>query len=254
MSYFPGNDWDIEVRKGNVPKHSVVSIIGHAETVGTQKITITPELSTGDIDQSDLTTTAATVDVASTSANDVDTTGTGLRTLLLMGLSGAGVPQSETIALNGQTEVTSVNTYSAVLGFRGLTAGTTNSNEGVIWVGNGVFTAGLPATKYFSGDIEFNKGHTAYYVVPAATTFLGTKFIANLSSTNKDVEFFIETSVDGIFWVTEVAFGMTSGATMESIIRAMPPFAAGTHIRIRAESTTATTDITVILDGYLLAD
>jgi hypothetical protein len=252
MSYIPERDWDFEVRKGNVLKHEVVAIIGHSESIGTTKVTIQPDPSV-EITQSDIDATPATVQVASTSANDVDTTGTGAWSVLVIGLDASGVEQSETVLLNGQTAVATVNTYSAITGLRVLTAGTTGSNEGNIWVGNGTFTAGVPATPYSVADIAYNKGLCAYYVVPATKTFYGTQFIANMSSSAKDVEFFIETSADGAFWVTEAVFGFSTGATIVSPIHAMPGMPPGTHIRIRAEANTATTDITALMDGYLVA-
>lgn len=255
MSYFPGSDYNIQVRLGNVPGFAAVAIQGHNEDLTTNKITLAPGLTTEILTQSDLDTTAATVQVASTSANDVNTTGTGLRTLAIIGLDAAGAAQTETVTtLNGQTAVATTATFSAVYGIRGLTAGTTGSNEGVIWVGNGTFAAGVPPTPYISTDIGFNKSLTGYYVVPAAKTFYGIQFIASLAAANKDVELFIETSADGVFWVTEAVFGVVQGDNIYGPILAMTGLVAGTHIRIQAEASAAGSDITVILDGYLVDD
>ena len=254
MSYFPGTDFNVAVRKGDVAGYASEAIFAHNEVVGTTKVTVSPTLTSVNISQSDLDTTPATVQVASTSANDVDTTGTGARTVRLAGLNASGAAQSETIALNGQTAVTSTNTYSAVFELAVLTAGSTGSNEGVLWCGNGTFTAGDPATKYLSSDIGTNKTHTGYYVVPAGKTFIGTHLIANVSSTTKDVEFYIETSLDGVLWITGGIFGVTDGGTIDTPILSQPNFAAGTHIRLQAKASGATTDVTVVLDGYLIDD
>lgn len=245
---------NLDVLMGIVDGHTMVSINGHDSSIGTTRVTVAPSLASGNIDQSSLATTAATVDVASTDANDTSA-GTGLQTLLLEGLDADGVAASETITLSGQTEVTSSNTYSAVTGWRGLTAGSGAKNAGVIWVGAGTFTSGVPATKFFAGDAGFNKGLTAYYVVPTGKVLYLRSFAATIASSTKDVEFFIECSTDGVFWITEDAFGIESGAVFPSApIRALPGLTAGMHVRVEAESSGASTIVSAILDCELVDD
>ena len=139
MSYIGTKDYNLEVLRGNVAGHSMVSINCEIETLTTTRITISPNLTTELIDQSGLHATSATVDVASDDANDTSA-GTGLRTLTLIGLDDSGVAQTETITTSGQTEVTSANTYSAIHGWRGLTYGSGNTSAGNIYIGNGTFT------------------------------------------------------------------------------------------------------------------
>jgi hypothetical protein len=255
MSYSPFSDYNIEVRLGNIAGRSMVDISGHNEDLGTTRTTVAPTLDTLDIDQSDLTTTPATVDVASTeNVEDVDTTGTGLRSLTLFGLDASGIAQSETILMNGNTEVLSGLTYSAVLGWEALTWGATGFNEGVIWVGNGTFTTGVPATKYFSGDIGHNNGLSAYYVVPAAKTLLLQQIVVNATTAAAAVEIFIETSSDGAIWFTRPPLGFDAGGVITSPIIGMAGLVAGTHVRIQGVASAAATDTTAILSGMLIDD
>ena len=254
MSYFPGKDFNLAVRLGQVAGISAKSVFGHNEIVGTTKVTVSPTFTTGSISQSDLAATPATVDVASTSANDTHTTGTGARTVELKGLDASGNLQTETISITGQTEVTSANTYSAVHSLTTLTAGSSAGNEGVLWCGNGTFTAGVPATPYLSADIGTNMSHTGYYVVPTGKTLIGTHMILNVSSTTKDVEFYLETSTDGVLWITGEIFGITDGATAAFPLLSWPDAVAGTHIRLQCRSSAVTTDVTMELDGYLVDD
>lgn len=255
MSYFPSRDYNVEVRAGNVPGHAMVSIVGHDGAISTTRVTVSPNLITNNIDQSAITTTPATVGVASTDNTADAVAGTGLLTLLLIGLDSSGNAQTETITMTGQTAAISANTYSAITGWRALTTGTGNANAGTIWVGTGTFTAGVPAVRLFAGDIGFNKGMTAYYVVPLAKTLYLTAFTATIASSTKDVEFFVETSADGAQWITENAFGLESGAVFPAAkIRASPGLVAGTHVRIEALSSAASTDVTAILAGELIDD
>lgn len=243
-------DFNLEVLRGNVVGHSMVSILGHNDALDSTKTTIGPTLSTTNIDQSAL---SGTVDVASTDANDTSA-GTGLRTVLLIGLDTSGDAQTETITMNGQTEVTSVNTYSAVNGMRAVTTGSGNMNAGTLWAGNGTFTSGVPATKYFSMDPLFNKALTAYYVVPSGKTLFLRQLTLTVATTNKDVEFFIEQSSDGSVWLAEAVFGLETGNFQGNIL-AVPGLVAGTHIRIEGESSAAGgVECTAILGCQLVDD
>jgi len=254
MAYFPSNDYTLEVRRGNVPGHSMVGIRGHNEALGTTRVTVAPTLVSNDLDQSAIDTTPAVVSVASTDANDIDTTGTGLRSLTLYGLDASGAEQNETILMNGQTAVVSSNTYSAITGWEQLTTGSGNENAGTIWVGTGTFTAGVPAVRLFSGAIGHNNGLSAYYVVPAANKFYPQLIIGNVATASKDVEFFLEYSNDGSTWIVQGVFGLVSGATIVSELIALEAAIAGQHVRVRAESSAATSDVKVYVSGELVED
>ena len=136
-------DYNMEVLKGNVPGSTMVSILGHDEALTTTRTTVHPTATTLNIEQSGIHATPALVKVASTSGNDISA-GSGAITVLLIGLDASGNAQSETIALNGQAEVTSANTYCSISKLRVLTTGATNWNEGSLWVGTGTFTGGIP--------------------------------------------------------------------------------------------------------------
>jgi hypothetical protein len=247
----PERDFYLEVLKGTYSDHEMVSIIGHDSALTTTRTTIGPSITTANIDQSGLVTTPATVDVASTDAND-DKDLTGLRTVRLFGLDANGVEQNEIITLEGQAEQTSANTYSAVTGLRGLSWGSTGYNEGVLWAGNGTFTAGVPTTKYFAMGIQQNKGLTAYYVVPKQKTLYLRQLTLNVATASKDVEFFLETSTNGSNWITEAVFGMEPGEFQGEII-AVPGIVPGTHIRVEAVSSASATNVIAIV-GCILVD
>lgn len=244
-------DFLFDVRLGRVPGMSVISIKGHDESLTTTKITIHPTGTTKDLDQSTIDATPATVKVASTSASDTSA-GTGIRTAILYGLSSAGVRQSETITMNGMTEVTSSLTYSAVTGLKGATWGSNTKNVGTLWVGSGVFTAGVPATKFFAMEAGENKAFSAYYVVPAGYKLLPFHFISSVASTSKTVELYIEYSTNGVNWMTYYIFGDETGAQSPVHIYDGDDLLAGTHVRLSGISDASGTDISVTLDCLLV--
>ncbi len=251
MTYIGSFDYNLDVLRGLVSGHAMVEIIGHDDSLSTTRVTLAPTLVTADIDQSGIHAVAATVDVASTDAND-DVAGSGLLTLTLAGLDSSGNAQTETITLTGQTEVTSANTYTAIHGFRGLTAGSGKKNAGTIWIGNGTFTAGVPATKYDAGIIGHNKGSTAYYTVPTGKTLYLRQLIQTMVGSNKEAEVNIESSSDGIFWVTEIEFGIESGVDFVAPIISVPGIPAASSVRVTAKAAASGTELTVILGCELV--
>ena len=253
MTYIANRDYNVELLLGNIAGRAAVSINGHNDDQTTTRITVAPTLTTADIDQSGIHASAATVKVASTDTNDTSA-GTGLRTLRLEGLDSSGNAQTETITLNGQTEVESANTYSAVNNFRGLTVGSNNTSAGEIWIGAGTFTSGVPATKYFVGERNHNKGLTGYYTVPASKTLVVKGFVLTVVGSNKEVEITVEVSTDGSFWVVEDELSAVSGTEIFAETITIPKVAAGSHIRIRGEAAGSGTELTATLDCELVDD
>jgi len=122
--------------------------------------------------------TGAALDITSSSANDVATTGTGLRTLTIYGLGTDKKYQEETIAMNGTTIVNSTKSWTDIFGAQGATYGTLKRNDGVIYMvktgtGGTYTTPGVPGTvtslvvKMLATFCSCQNGH---WVVPADET------------------------------------------------------------------------------------
>lgn len=111
-----------------------------------------------------------TVSVASTSANDTSA-GTGARTMTIEGLDENFVELPlETITLNGTTPVNSAVQYFRINRLTVITAGTTATNEGDIYIGDSAdtFSVGVPDTRVYCA-IYAGEGNSQYgtYSVPA---------------------------------------------------------------------------------------
>lgn len=108
-------------------------------------------------------TTAGKVTVASSGDNAADDTvdGTGLRTMVMNGLNADWEPISETITLNGTSNVETTNDFFRVFRMKGLTTGSGGVNAGTI-------TATLGGNTI--AEIEEGMGQTqlAFYSTPAA--------------------------------------------------------------------------------------
>lgn len=105
-------------------------------------------------------TTARTLEITSTSANDTSA-GTGARTVYITGLSSTYAEQSETVTLSGLTAVETANTYLRLNSMYVATAGSGGTNAGRI-------TARSATDGYRVATIYAATGETtqAIYTVP----------------------------------------------------------------------------------------
>lgn len=130
--------------------------------------------------------------IASSSANDT-AAGTGTRTVKVEGIDTSYVAFSEILSTNG---LTSVNLATANVLFINkttqLTAGSGLTNAGIIRVGTGSNTSGVPAVVHSHMAVGFGQSQTAMYAVPASKTLL----IRN---------------------ITASSYGVTAGQTVEVV-------------------------------------
>jgi len=113
---------------------------------------------------------AATVlKVSSSNTNDTSA-GTGARTVTLSGLDGNYDEITETVTLNGQTAVNTTNSFLRIYRMIVETAGSGEQNAGVIYVGTGTVTSGVPANVYGAIAIGDNQTLMALWTVPRGYT------------------------------------------------------------------------------------
>ena len=113
---------------------------------------------------------AATQLSVSSSSTDDTSAGTGARTVTLFGLNASYSEISETVTLNGQTAVTTTNSYLRIFRMVVNSAGSGGENAGVIYAGTGTVTSGVPANKYATIAIGDNQTLMAIWTVPANHT------------------------------------------------------------------------------------
>jgi len=109
---------------------------------------------------------AITMQVSSSDVND-DAGDAGALTVEIQGLDGDYAEQTETVTLNGQSQVATSNTYLRVFRMRVVTAGASGWNEGTIYCGTGGPTAGKPDVVYGLIEPFQNQTLMALYTVPA---------------------------------------------------------------------------------------
>ena len=154
--------FELQVAQGQIAYHKQIYKFGQNSVVGNSVETIWQQGGLYSYPPS-----ATTMTVSSSNTNDTSA-GTGARTVLISGLDGDYNEISETITLNGQTAVTTTNSFLRVNRGIVLTAGSGGANAGIIYVGTGTVTTGVPANIYttINGD-GTNQSLQAFWTVPA---------------------------------------------------------------------------------------
>jgi hypothetical protein len=178
--------WGLAVRRGEMPDVFSVQKFGENETLADAF-----EMIWSESGAYTWMTTAQKLKIASVGAsggNDDGTSpglGSGARTIELQGLDANYNIQTEILALNGTTAVTSAKSY--IRFFRGIikTAGNTGYNEGAINIydnGGAAQVGHIP--------IQYNQTMQALYTIPTGYTAYLTRWYGS-SPTNQTVDMFM---------------------------------------------------------------
>lgn len=156
--------WELQVSRGQISWHKLLFKFGNNPDINGSLETI---WSHGGLYV--YPASAITMKVSSASAND-SSDGTGARTILVAGLDANYNEISEIISLAGQTAVNTTQSFIRVFRAYVITAGSGGTAAGIIYVGTGVVTAGVPATVYAEIPLGDNQTTMAIWTVPAGYT------------------------------------------------------------------------------------
>jgi uncharacterized Zn-binding protein involved in type VI secretion len=163
--YGKDENFSLQVARGLIPGHSVVTVFGYNPDVDTSEESVWPN--GGTVPHP---TVASVLKISSTDAADASPSGTGARSVLITGINANYDQVSETVVLSGQTAVNTVHSYLYVNGLTVTSVGSSGANAGDINVGTGTVTAGVPAVLYDMIAIGYNNRTTGHYCVPAGYT------------------------------------------------------------------------------------
>jgi hypothetical protein len=165
ISQFKSSEpFELQVSRGQIENHRPIVVFGYNADIDTSLETVWPHGGLMPIPSAALQLT-----VSSSDANDT-AAGTGARTVFLSGLDAAHEEVEEVIILNGQSAVTTVNSYLHINFCDVRTAGSLTSAAGTIYFGTGGVTAGVPATVYDVIEYDYNTRLTGAYTIPAGYT------------------------------------------------------------------------------------
>jgi len=231
--------FDLQVARNQIAGHTTVSIFGYQANVTTTSIPIWENATTYTFPAS-----AATVNLASTSANDNTSA-----TVTINGLDANFNPISETIALNGTANVTSTNSYLRINGLLLASPGTGfNTNQGVI-------TAKQSSNILAQINTGIGKSQNAVYTVPNGYTFYLDFVEANTSNSYTSGNYLVYNVVTNNN-VTGVQSSILQQpfTSIYTATRTQDPFAYGqkTDIQWQLKTSAGTYAVGLIVTGKLI--
>jgi hypothetical protein len=185
-------------------------------------------------------TSAATMTVVSTSANDISA-GTGARTVSIAGLDANYLEISETITMNGLTPVTTTKSYLRISRMTVASAGSTQSNAGVISISN----------TSLQGSIVAGAGQSSFsiYTVPAnKVAYMHSLHLSSSKST--DGKFMLRTCINGVSRIRHSA--LLTGGFYSVEFKYPTVIPAGTDIELRAVANTGNGTVAGAYDLFLV--
>jgi len=200
-------------------------------------------------------TSAAVLDITSTDINDDNSTpSTGALTVVLEGLDANYAEITETVEMNGQTAALTTNSYLRLHRMYVGTAGSSLTNEGIIYASTGTQTTGTPdVATTIRSTIGAGEGQTlqAFYTVPAGyTAYLYNVSAGSVDGTNATT-ITLRSRTEGGAFRTKEKFVVFKGTVDRS--HDIPlVFTEKTDIEMLAASATGTTDVAGSFDMVLL--
>jgi hypothetical protein len=239
--------FELQVARGQIQGHQAVTVFGYNPDVDQTYETVWPD---GGVVAHPAVATV--MKVSSSSANDA-AAGTGARSIYIEGLDANYNTVTETVTLNGQTEVNTTNSYLRINNFYTASVGSGGSNAGYIYIGDGTVTAGVPATIYDLMEIGFNSRTTGHYTVPAgysAYFYQGRLTVAQATGANVVTGQLVSTTTDGI---TRVAAVTTLDSGVSEYDFNIPiPFPEKTDIEARAVGSANNNSVSCMLVFMLI--
>lgn len=233
--------FELQVARGQISWHERLFQFGTNINVGTSFSTLWP----GGGTLYAYPSAATVLKISSASASDA-AAGTGARTVLVNGLDANYNEISETVILNGQTAVNTVNSYLRFHYMEVLTAGSGETAAGILYAGVGTVTTGVPATIYGYVSVGYNVSEQAFWTVPAGYTAYITS--CAWTSANTTANIIVTGSLNlrdfgGVF-VVESACKMTAGNSFNRHFDTPIMVPEKTDIEMRAASSTAGSAVT----------
>ena len=174
--------------------------------------------------------------ISSDDAADVMTSGTGAWTVEASTLDESFIERSETLEMNGLTGVTlaAADDYR-VYRAKVKAVGTGGVNAGIIYIGTGALTDGVPANIYAQIDIGKGQTQMALYTIPAGTVGLIDELTSS-SSISKKMEVDLFARQVGESWRVQDTVSFLSDLVQQEMeVPEMHP--AGTDIEMRGLAT-----------------
>ena len=240
--------FELQVARGQVDGHKALFKFGINGDVGTSVETVWAQGGTYAYPAS-----ATVMKISSSSADDA-AAGTGARTISIAGLDANYNEISETVILDGQTAVNTVNSYLRISRMFVVTAGSGATAAGTIYAGTGTVTSGVPATVYGMIALNANQTQMAFWTVPAGYTLYLTGLFYTSGNTNANAwtNFqLIQRPLGGVFRQQSSSRVPGNGDFVVDLHTPLA-FTEKTDIEVRAVASTSPSNVSAEFEGIYI--
>jgi hypothetical protein len=240
--------FELQVARGQVDGHKALFKFGINGDVGTSVETVWAQGGTYAYPAS-----ATVMKISSSSADDA-AAGTGARTISIAGLDANYNEISETVILDGQTAVNTVNSYLRISRMFVVTAGSGATAAGTIYAGTGTVTSGVPATVYGMIALNANQTQMAFWTVPAGYTLYLTGLFYTSGNTNANAwtNFqLIQRPLGGVFRQQSSSRVPGNGDFVVDLHTPIA-FTEKTDIEVRAVASTSPSNVSAEFEGIYI--
>ena len=194
-------------------------------------------------------TTARVHDIVSSNANDTSA-GTGARTVEIFGLDSNFDEISETVTMNGTTNVATVNSYTRIFRMIVRTAGTGGQNAGDITA-----TAQTDATVTAVITAAFNQTLMAIYTVPdSKSAYINNVFASVNRQASAGINLTMFVRPENEVWQAKFTLGLNSvgSSAFQRNFYSSNLISGRTDIRISANTSANNADVSAGFDLFII--
>jgi hypothetical protein len=186
----------------------------------------------------------------------VSTVNTDTATITITGLDASYNLLSENLALNGTTNVTTVNSYFRINSIAVSVGSATNPTGVVTLSGGGNVYAQINTTTVSGSTTSIGVSQMAVYTVPNGYTFYGWRYGAYSSFNGNTANYTTYRAISNASSGVERVIVQTPFNTTYEVQRHYPfPYAGGTDLRFQIASSAATAAVvSVNIGGILIAN
>jgi hypothetical protein len=237
--------FELQVSRGQITFHSPQNIFGYGTTPATASLfrTVWENMATTEYV---FPSSALTMQLVSNAAGDT-------ATITIVGLDASYNQITETLVLNGTTNVPTVNQYFRINSMY-VSAGSATNPTGVVTLANGGVTYAQINTGVFNGTTSsLGRSQMAVFTVPAGYTFYGYRYGAYSSFNGNSANYTIYRAITNSAAGVQQLIVQTPFNTSYEVQRHFPfSYVEKTDLRFQIASSAATAAVVSINIGGVL--
>ena len=237
--------FELQVARGQIPYHSPANIFAYGTTPATAGLFRTV--------WENMATTYYVFPSSASTMTLVSTVNTDTATITISGLDASYNLLSENLALNGTTNVTTVNSYFRINSIAVSVGSATNPTGVVTLSGGGNVYAQINTTTVSGSTTSIGVSQMAVYTVPNGYTFYGWRYGAYSSFNGNTANYTTYRAITNASSGVEKVIVQTPFNTNYEVQRHFPyGYPAGTDLRFQIASSAATAAVVSVNIGGVL--